>query len=369
MTYMIDRWISPRILKSPKSILLLGARQVGKSTLIRSLNPDLFINLADEEIFLNYSKDPGKIKREIAALNNPRLIVIDEVQRAPSLLNTIQSILDQNKKIKFVLTGSSARKLKRGGANLLPGRILLEYLHPLSFWEMKNHFDLNRVLQTGALPGIYLDKEFGADVLSTYTTVYLKEEIQAEAVTKNIGSYARFLDVAAESSGQWINYSKMSSDCEIPKETIRRFFTILEDTLIAFRIPAFKPKQTKRRVSQRDRFIFFDVGVRNAILGLHKNPISPMETGSLFEQWILLQCIYYMQSHHKEWKIQSYRTEAGAEVDILLDVGSKYIAVECKYGKKVVEQELKGLRSFEEIAKKTGPKICRLSRREERKIF
>ncbi|MBI4126861.1 MAG: ATP-binding protein [Deltaproteobacteria bacterium] len=293
----------------------------------------------------------------MAALGSGGLVVIDEIQRTPSLLNSVQAILDEDDRFRFILTGSSARKLKRGGANLLPGRIILEYLDPLSYWEMKEVFDLDRVLRVGSLPGIYLDQKSGEEVLGTYATVYLREEIQAEAVIKNIGAYARFLDVAAEMSGQWINYSKVASDTEIAKETIRRFFTLLEDTLLAHRIPAFRPKQSKRRVSQRDRFIFFDIGVRNALLGIHKGKISPTEEGHLFEQWIVLQCLSFIRMYHKEWKISAYRTDAGAEVDCILDLGDAYVAIECKTGKKVTESQLKGLRSFEEIAKKPVQKI------------
>lgn len=349
---MIDRLITPRLQKTRKNILLLGARQVGKSTLVRSLKPDKIINLADESLFLAYSRDAALFKREIAALNTPALVVIDEVQRVPSLLNSLQAILDEGTAHRFILTGSSARKLKRGGANLLPGRILLEHLDPLSIWELKEKLNLERALQTGTLPGVYLDPAAGADILGTYATVYLREEIQIEAATKNIGDYARFLDAAAEASGDWINYSKIATDSEIPKETIRRFFTLLEDTLIAFRIPAFRAKTSKRRISQRDRFIFFDVGVRNALLGIHKHAPSPMERGKLFEQWIILQCFYFIRSYQKEWKISAYRTDAGAEVDLILDTGQRLIAVECKYGKNISEADMSGLRSFETIAHK-----------------
>ncbi|MBL7684479.1 MAG: ATP-binding protein [Deltaproteobacteria bacterium] len=325
---------------------------MGKSTLVRSLDPDRIINLADESTFLSYSKDPARLRREIEALVKPSLIVVDELQRLPALTNTIQALLDEKSPHRFILTGSSARKLKRGGANLLPGRILLEHLDPLSIWELGDLFDLERVLHFGSLPEVYLNHEEGPAILSSYTTVYLREEIQAEAIAKNIGTYARFLDLAAEVSGQWVNYSKMASDSEIPKETIRRFFTILEDTLIAFRIPPFRPKKSERRVSQRDRFIFFDIGVRNAVLGIYANPLSPIEKGHLFEQWVILQCLYFIRAQQKEWRLSSYRTDAGAEVDIVLDVGKKLIAIEIKSGKNASEAQMKGLQSFEKIAHK-----------------
>lgn len=349
---MIDRTIRARLAAGSKHILLLGPRQVGKSTLVRSLNPALVINLMDETLHLAYSKDPGRLRREIRAYPKPSLIVLDEIQRVPALLNVVQALLDEGVRHRFILTGSSARKLKRGQANLLPGRIVMEHLDPLSFWELGSQFDLEKILRVGSLPGIYLDEREGLDVLSTYGQVYLREEIQAEALTQNLGAYARFLDLAAEASGQWINYSKVASDSEIPKETVRRFFTLLEETLVMFRIPPFRPKASKRRVSQRDRFLFFDLGVRNALLGIHRNPLSPTEKGGLFEQWVLLQVLAFIHAHKKEWRLSSYRTDAGAEVDLVIDVGSAFLAIECKWGKSVSENQAAGLRSFEEVAHK-----------------
>lgn len=354
---MIDRTIRSRIAAGSKHLLLLGPRQVGKSTLVRSLNPSRVINLMDETLHLAYSKDPGRLRREMLAQPKPGLVVLDEIQRVPALLNVVQALLDEGVRHRFILTGSSARKLRRGHANLLPGRIVLEYLDPLSFWELGSRFDLEKVLRIGSLPGIYLDPDQGPDVLSTYGQVYLREEIQAEALTQNLGAYARFLDLAAEASGQWINYSKLASDSEIPKETIRRFFSILEDTLVVFRIPPFKPKASKRRVSQRDRFLFFDPGVRNALLGIHRGVLSPMEKGRLFEQWVILQVMTFLRAHKKEWRLSSYRTDAGAEVDLILDVGSSLWAIECKWGKNVTEGETGGLRSFEEVAHKPVKKF------------
>ncbi len=364
------RILEKKLRSVQKSVLLLGARQVGKSTLAKKLGPDLSINLADEPLFLSHSRDPGLLKREVSALKSskPGLILIDEIQRIPSLLNSVQALLDEGMPHRFLLTGSSSRKLKRGGANLLPGRVILEYLDPLSIWELGKDFDLEMALKRGTLPGIYLDKADGPEILGSYASVYLKEEIQVEAVAKNIGDYARFLEVAAEASGDWINYSKISSDAEVPKETVRRFFTLLEDTLIAFRISSFKPRQSKRRTTQRDRFIFFDVGVRNALLGLHRSEQSSSEKGKLFEQWCLLQCLFYMRSFKKDWKLTSYRTDSGSEVDIIIETPKKLIAIECKYGSQVNPSMMRGLRSFEKIAHKPVEKYL-ISRTPSRQKF
>ncbi len=349
---MFQRTVQARVAASKRSVLLLGARQVGKSTLARALGPDLVINLADEAAFLAYAKDPGRLGREVRALERASLVLVDEVQRVPSLLNTVQALMDEGTRHRFILTGSSARKLRRGGANLLPGRIVLEYLDPLSIWELGDAFDLDSALRMGSLPGIVSEPEDAAAILETYATVYLREEVQAEAVVRDVGAYARFLDVAAEQSGTWLNYSKLASDMEIPKETVRRFFGILEDTLLAFRIEPFRPRASRRRVSQRDRFVLFDLGVRNALLGLHRQVPAGTERGVLFEQWIILQCLSFIRSRRLPWRLSAYRTDAGAEVDVVVETGREILALECKLGRNVRAQDLGGLRSFKEVAHK-----------------
>lgn len=348
---MLDRLLRHRLIATSKSALILGPRQVGKSTLIRSLKPKRFVNLMDEALYLAYAKDPQRLRRELEAVEPPSLIAIDEIQRLPSLLNTIQALLDEGIKHRFILSGSSARKLKRGHANLLPGRIIIEHLDPLSYWEMGPKLDLEKILRLGSLPGIYLDREkTSEEILNSYGQIYLREEIQSEALIRNLGAYARFLDLAAETSGQWINYSKLSSDSEIPKETLRRFYTLLEDTLVVHRVGSFRPKVRQRRVSQRERFIFFDLGVRNALLGLHKSNLSPGEKGLLFEQWIFLQLMAFIHANNKPWKISSFRTDAGSEVDWVLETPRSILAIECKYSSQAGRQDFNGMRTFESFA-------------------
>lgn len=354
---MADRLIRERIARSKSSVLLLGPRQVGKSTLARSLQPGLFVDLADESEFLSFAKDPARLRREIEARRGTRVVVVDEVQRVPQLLNTIQSLIDRSSRgLKFVLTGSSARKLKRGGANLLPGRVILERMDPLTAIEVEGAIDLDRTLQLGMLPGIYWGDEQAADVLGTYAEVYLREEIQAEAATKNIGGYARFLDVMAAASGQWINYAKLASDIEVPKETVRRFVQLLEDTLIAFRLQPFRPAtKTSRRLIQRERVLLFDVGVRNALLGIHRHRLSPDQLGSVFEQWVILQVIYLNHALRKGWRLSTYRTEAGAEVDLVVERESDLVGIEIKAGRHVAAADTRGLASLAEIAGRRKP--------------
>ncbi len=354
---MQDRRLRRRIGGSDKSILLLGPRQVGKSTLCRTLKPLHIVDLADERIYLSYAKDAGLLKKELNAIEPSGLIVIDEIQRLPSLLNTVQSVIDDpSNQFRFILTGSSARKLKRGGANLLPGRIILEYMDPFTYSEVKHAFKLDRAMQVGMLPGIYLDTKDSISTLDSYVEVYLREEIRAEALVQNLGDYARFLDIMAVLSGQWLNYSKISSETEIPKETIRRYTTLLEDTLLIFRLPAFHPRRKiTLRIAQRDKFLFFDIGVRNAILGIHRRPITLEQKGSAFEQWLTLQIIYINRVLRKDWRLSSYRTEGGAEVDLVIERADDILGIEIKSGRNVSRVDCRGLFSLAETVGRYKP--------------
>ncbi|MEN8151482.1 MAG: AAA family ATPase [Planctomycetota bacterium] len=342
---MIRRILNDRLRFAPKSVLLLGPRQVGKSTLCRSLEPDLEIQLADEETYQEHVKDPGLLKRVLAARPQARFILLDEVQRVPSLLNTVQAIVDRNPEVRFLITGSSARKLRRGRANLLPGRMTMERLSPLLYWELGDRWDLDRALSVGSLPEIYLE-DYGAEILESYATLYLREEIQAEALTRDLGAYARFLDVAAEMSGQFVNYAKLASDTGINEMTIRRYMEILSDTLLIERLPSFTGTDKRRRARSKDRYLFFDLGVRNALLGRHQGPFSSEETGNLFEQWLILQVLYLDRTRHLGWKISSYRDMSGLEVDLLIETPSTFYAVEIKASRRVHGRMFRNLKRF-----------------------
>lgn len=352
---MIKRFIKKGLSGSKKSALLLGPRQVGKSTLVKSLEPDLLIQLADETVYLSHLKDPGLLKRQVAALEGSEiLIAVDEVQRIPSLLNTIQSLIDDNKNFRFVLSGSSARKLKKGHANLLPGRVISYELFPVSFWECLESqlpIDLENQLVMGSLPEVVVDKEEGLEILRSYTEIYLKEEIQAEALTRDLASYARFLDIAAELSGQYINYSKLASDSEINKETIRRFFQILEDTLLIHRLPAFTETKGSRKVRQSDKFLFFDLGVRNSVLKKLQSNFTATELGPLFEQWVMLQVMIYSRYNRKDWRLFCFRDELDNEVDLIIETDSCLHAIEIKYQKKFRPDFTKGLFEFKKMSR------------------
>lgn len=358
MTHMIRRILENSLFNHPKSVLLLGPRQVGKSTLCKKADLDFSLNLADEELFRQHLNDPSLVKRIVQALPDKKNVVfIDEIQRLPSMLNTIQSLIDSNSDLKFFLTGSSARKLKRGQANLLPGRVLLEYLPPLVYWEIKEIFDLEKVLTIGSLPEIYLES-YGRELLASYVAGYLKEEIQAEALTKDLASYSRFLNIAAELSGQYLNYSKIASDTEINKEKIRRYMEILSDTLLVEIIPSYTNTEKSRRARQKEKFIFFDLGVRNSLLGKQSRAsFSNEEFGHLFNQWIILQVFYFNRIYKKNWKISTYRDAMGVEVDLIIETENYSFAVEIKSSTKVHEKMFRGLQKFEEISGKNWQKL------------
>lgn len=217
---------------------------MGKSTLLGSLEPDFRLNLTSLATFREYVARPERLEAELgAAPSTTRTVFIDEVQRIPALLDGIQAIVDAHpRRFRFLLSGSSARKLRRGHANLLPGRILLHYLHLLFARELRDDFDLDRALAHGTLPGIYADgdPESRAATLRSYVDAYLREEIQAEALVRDIGGYSRLLDLVAAASGRVVNLHALSRDAAVSYETARRYLDVLEDTLILFRIPAWR---------------------------------------------------------------------------------------------------------------------------------
>ena len=350
---MYPRLVAGKIQKTTKSVLLLGPRQTGKSTLVTGLNPDLSINLAFEQVFLDYSAQPDLIEKVIRR-QQPKTIFIDEVQRIPSLLNTVQGILDENpRKYRFYLTGSSARKLKRGKANLLPGRVVQYQLGPLIHDELRDDLDPDEAVAFGTLPGVVTEKDNGVreELLRTYASTYLKEEIQAEALTREIEGFARFLFVAASKSGEFLDFSKMGSQAAITQKTSSRFFEILEDTLIVNRINAYAANETGRLV-RHPKFYFFDNGVLN---GLLKNfTVSEDRRGFLFEHFIVNQIISANFIFGEPARLSTYRTEAGSEVDLIAEKGGNTLAIEIKSGARVSFGDFSGLKSFSALRRGPG---------------
>ncbi len=359
-THMYARLLEPRLKRDRHHILLLGPRQVGKSTLLGSLQPDITLNLASLATFREFVAQPERLERELlAAPSTSRTVFIDEVQRIPELLDGIQAIVDAHpRRFQFLLSGSSARKLRRGHANLLPGRIVLYYLHPLLARELGEDFDLDRVLAHGSLPGIYADSdpESRSGTLRSYVDAYLREEVQAKALVRDIGGYARLLDLVAASSGRVINLHALSRDAAISYETARRYIDVLEDTLIVFRVPAWSGSDRASLVAH-PKILLFDIGVRNAILRRPLDRPLDDERGLLLEHLVGLELRRREHTIWPEARVQHFRTRRGAEVDFVVSVGQELWAIEVKASRRVDARDLKGFDTLAERARKLTRRI------------
>ncbi|MDZ4678453.1 MAG: AAA family ATPase [Oligoflexia bacterium] len=345
---MINRLISESIAKTKKSILLLGPRQVGKSTLVSRLTPDLSINLADEVEFMTHSSHPEELAKLIE-LQSAKSIFIDEIQRLPRILNTVQALADKQKGLKFYLTGSSARKLKRGGANLLPGRVLNFKLGPLVAAEMAYKFDTKKILSRGSLPEAYLEGQSNEaeHLLKSYAANYLKEEIKAEALTRNIESFARFLNESVLSVAQFMDLTKIAKKAKISRHAIPRYFEILEDTLIGYRVFPFAPLAESEDLIRHPKFYLFDNGVYNGML---QNFIpSADRIGILAEQLVFIQILHSAWAWNKDITISSFRTRKGIEVDFIAETKNGTVAIEVKAGDRFTTEDGDGLLYFQKV--------------------
>jgi predicted AAA+ superfamily ATPase len=274
-----------------------------------------------------------------------KTVFIDEIQRIPSLLNTVQHLLDRPGGPKFYLTGSSARKLRRGQANLLPGRIFTYELGPLAVTELGERFDINRALRTGLLPGVYAEKDPEAwrKLLRSYAGTYLREEVQAEALTRNMEGFSRFFDVICAQSGGFVDFTKFASLAAIERMSARRYFDVLADTLVIHVVEPFT-KSGRRRLVQHPRYYLFDVGVLNGALGNFEP--SADRIGVLFEHLVLQLLLSELKARDMDWRVSVFRTEAGAEVDFVLEAGRRTFAIEVKASRNVGAADLRGLQSF-----------------------
>jgi Predicted ATPase (AAA+ superfamily) len=315
------------------SAFLFGPRMTGKTTLLRKIKCDEFFDLLDPEAELRYKQNPRLFFEQISALPQRSKIIVDEIQRVPELLNYVQMGIDRYSQ-KFVLSGSSARKLKRGGANLLGGRALDLKLHSLTSKEIGSAFDIKKALCYGTLPKIYSlltenNQQEALGHLRSYVTTYIKEEIQAEALTRNIGSFQRFLNIAVQSNAQVIEFSNISRESSVPASTVKEYYQILEDTQLGFFLWPFDRNERKKA---RPKFYFFDCGVVRAIQNRLIDPPTPFEQGFLFENWIICELRRIRDYMNKGHEFSFWR-ERDFEVDILISNGSgPVMAIECKSG-------------------------------------
>jgi len=308
------------------------------------------VDLLEHEAALRYTKDPGLFRREAEhqIRAGVRTIFVDEVQKIPALLDEIHSLIEEHG-VRFILSGSSARRLKRGGANLLAGRAIVRRLHPLTVLELGDRFDLDRALRYGTLPAAVTgDEDDARDLLRTYSEVYLREEVQLESLVRNLGGFARFLDVAAGQSGEIINFSAIGRDAMLATRTVQEYFQILEDTLLGFRLEAWR-RSPRGRMVAHPRFYLFDPGVTNALNRRLSAPLDSAAFSRLFEQWVILECLRQIDYSGSEARLFYWRTHVGAEVDLLVEKHGKLrVAVEIKSKKTISGADLTGLRTFKE---------------------
>lgn len=327
--------------ETESSIFLFGARQTGKSTILRKEFPkSVFIDLLDSELRMRFKRRPSLLYEMLKDKESNTIVVIDEIPEVPELLNEVHRLISE-KDIIFVLCGSSARKLKRKGYNTLGGRAYPCYFYPLTSNEITD-FDLDRALTYGLLPTHYLAKN-PKRLLAAYVDVYLKEEIQEEALARNLTGFHRFLEIAALTNGEIVNYANIASECGVSAQTIKSYFGILEDTLVGYMIPAYT-KVMKRRLVQAPRFYFFDVGLTNHLL--HRDALlrGTPEYGHAFEHFIIMELIAYIGYNHKEEKLSYWRTHTGVEVDVV--IGNAKLAIEIKSADEIAKRHMKGLKSF-----------------------
>lgn len=336
---------------------MFGPRQTGKSTLLKQRfdhQSTLYLDLLDSEDFYRYSSDINAFKREVEALGDEiSHVIVDEIQRIPELLNQVHSLIEANKKRFFILTGSSARKLKRGKANMLGGRAWHFNLFPLLHIELGDKFDLDKSLQIGTLPEIYLSEDIHSAFrsLAAYSDVYIKEEIKAEALVRNIGAFVGFLKLAADSNGQIISFTNIAKEINVSSMTVKEYFQILEDTLLGFFLFPYASSARKQLV-KHPKFYFFDLGVTRKLNGKMKTELlrGTKDYGDAFEHFLVKEIVHYSKYRENDFSFHFYRTNNGSEVDLIITQPSgEILAVEIKSGINVSLKELKGLLSFKEI--------------------
>lgn len=317
---------------------------------MRALSPTIEINLAHEPTFLDFARNASELETRLDALSGAkqRTIFIDEIQRLPGLLNTIQVLLDRPRSgLRFLLTGSSARKLRRGDANLLPGRLHAYRMGSLVSAEMGDELSARAGMAYGTLPGVLAEPTMRdrEKTLRTYAAIYLREEVQAESLTRSLEGFARFLTVIGEWAGTHLDLAKIATAAQVSRVSAGRWLEVLEDTLLVHRVESFA-KSSTRRLVQHPRLFFFDVGVLNGLLG--NFVVSSDRIGALFEHFLYAQIVHSAAAFDEDVRISAFRTEHGAEVDFIVEKGGDLYAIEVKASRTVGASDLRGLTRFAE---------------------
>lgn len=338
--------IYPRLLEPPReSFFLFGPRGTGKSTWIRERFPNApRYDLLDTGEALRLLAEPATLWHELRGLPPGAWAVLDEVQKAPAVLDSVHRLIEE-RRVRFVLSGSSARKLRRGGANLLAGRAITVSMPPLVSRELSFEMDLPERVRLGMLPQAVTGAEPAA-FLRSYVETYLMEEVKAEALTRNLGGFARFLEIAARQNGQVTNAAGIARDAGISRRTVDGYFEILTDTLLGGWLRAWRSKLGNRQV-RGNKFFFFDSGVARACSGRLPYPPTPEEAGPLLETLVLGELRTYVQYRGLHYPLYYWRNYSGAEVDLLCETGSGFVAVEIKSSRRWDRRFGRGFRHLE----------------------
>lgn len=338
----IKRFLDIKKHLEQKSVLLLGPRRTGKSSFIQTqVKPDLYFNLLETSTFSQFAYDPGLLKKAIT--KDHHIICIDEIQKLPNLMDEVHSLIESNKKLRFILTGSSAKNLKKSHTSLMAGRARQLNFLPFNYNEVKDHdFDLKKFLLYGGLPDAYLSSDPWEE-LKDYAGTYLKEEIQASAFVRKIENYARFLEFAAHSSGHMLNYESLANDAFIPARTIKDYYQLLEETMIGYNLKPFRKKGSRKEVST-SKFYFFDTGVLNSFVKRKTLSEKTIEYGDLFEHFIFLELKACQLLNRADWELEFWRTQRKDEVDFILGKGE--VIIEVKASSNFKSEYLNGLKKF-----------------------
>lgn len=341
----------PRLLEMElprgQSAFLWGPRKTGKSTYLRSRFPgSVVFDFLRTDLAIEFAKRPSLLRERLLAEESPRLaepIILDEVQKVPWLLDEVHGLIE-NRRLRFILCGSSARKLKRGGANLLGGRAWRYEMRPLVFREI-DEFDLLRALNQGLVPAHYLAAPAAATrSLSAYVVDYLKEEVFAEGLTRNVAAFSRFFEAVGYSHGDLTSYANIARDCGVDAKTVKEYYQILVDTLLGAFVPPFKKRQERQVIGKAPKFYLFDVGVAGALVRRRIAEPRGEAFGRALEHFVLMEILAHRSYRGLEYDVRFWRTKSGLEVDFVL--GDAEVALEVKGASRVDSSELRSLRAF-----------------------
>lgn len=343
----VSRQIDLRSLLSRRSVFLFGPRQTGKSSYIREQlgsTPDLSYNLLDRGLLLRLLADPTLVRQEIEAKGIRRgLVCIDEIQKCPQLLDEVHLLIEE-RGIRFLLTGSSARKLRGSGTNLLGGRGVDRVLHPFVYPEVRSSgFSLERAMWSGLLPPHYLSTD-PEEELAAYVDRYLTQEIAAEGLARNLPAFARFLQTASTANSRLVNFANMASDAQVPRQTVRLWFDVLVDTLVIQELPPFAAT-VKRKAIATSKYYFFDLGVVRTLRRLPRIVPASADYGEFFEHFLYLELRAWVDYRRPRTALAYWRSTSGFEVDFVLD---GRIAIEAKATERADARDLKGLKALRE---------------------